>query len=155
MSTSPESQLICDARQVIARRFGVGYRLSHVTYVVFGPDGSRQAIRVESQEVVAVERLPADARHGPDFRSVNWFGTVYTFTPTQAAIVQVLWQAWEGGTPDVGGEHLLERSGSDHDRVDALFRSHPAWGAMIVSQVKGSYRLTPPGDPRPALPVAA
>ena len=51
-----------------------------------------------------VEDLPAsesrdEVAHSPDFRSVIWFGTKYQFSPTQAASVRCLWQAWEDGFP--------------------------------------------------------
>lgn len=48
-----------------------------------------------------------EAKHSPDFRSVNWFGTEYHFTATQAACVSVLWDAWTNGTPEIGGDTLL------------------------------------------------
>lgn len=88
----------------------------------------------------------AGARHSPDFRSVYWFGTDYTFSPTQAAVVHALWEAWDDGVPAVGNETLTEAAGSDGGRVRDLFRDHPAWGAMIVPAGKGSYRLQEPAD---------
>ncbi len=87
-----------------------------------------------------------EPRHSIDFRSVDWFGTLYHFTPAQAVVVKVLWEAWENGTPDVGGETLTDAAGSDKGRLVDLFKSegkpHKAWGAIIVSgETKGSYRL--------------
>jgi HEAT repeat protein len=85
------------------------------------------------------------AAHGDDFRSVNWFGQEYTFTTNQAACVQVLWEHWERGTPEVGLTKILERAGVAVNRLDVVFRDHPAWGTMIVSgRTKGAYRLAPP-----------
>lgn len=84
------------------------------------------------------------ARHSPDFRSVRWFGTDYTFTPMQAAVVSQLWEAWEQETPDVGGQYLLENAGLEANRFDLVFRGHPAWKTMIGSITKGSYRLCEP-----------
>ena len=88
-----------------------------------------------------------EARRSPDFRSVNWFGKEYSFTPNQAACVKILWEAWENRTPEVGGDHLIE-GGDVQDsaqRVDLIFRACPAWGSMIVSgKTKGSYRLKGP-----------
>jgi hypothetical protein len=90
---------------------------------------------------------PPAAAHSPDFRSVNWFGTKYRFTPNQAACVQVLWGAWERGVPDVGGETLLQAADASTQRIDVVFRGNAAWGTMIVGYkqsggTKGSYRLT-------------
>jgi hypothetical protein len=99
----------------------------------------------------AAERLSAIVKptlsqpaHSPDFRSVNWFGTIYSFTANQAAVVRVLWEAWEAGTPEVGDETLLRAVDEEAppDRLANLFRGHPAWGAMIVTGgSKGSRRL--------------
>ena len=48
------------------------------------------------------------ARHSVDFREVRWFGRSYTFTPTQAVVVRILWAAWEHGTARVGAAAILE-----------------------------------------------
>ena len=37
--------------------------------------------------------------HSDDFRSVFWYGISYVFTPTQAACIRVLWEAWERRLP--------------------------------------------------------
>jgi hypothetical protein len=92
----------------------------------------------------------APARHGPDYRSVHWFGTDYVFTEAQAAVVRVLWQAWENGTPGVGFRHLREVTRLEFDRLGDVFKEkgkyHPAWNAMIKTGVgsKGEARLCPP-----------
>jgi hypothetical protein len=53
---------------------------------------------------------PAEqCRHSQDFRSVIWYGTEYTFTGYQAAVVSQVWQAWQNGTPDLG--HLRRELG--------------------------------------------
>lgn len=87
---------------------------------------------------------PSAPAHSPDFRSVNWFGTVYSFTGNQAAAVRVLWEAWEAGAPDVGDETLL--SAVDPEAPPAklayVFNKHPAWGTLIVAGgSKGAHRL--------------
>lgn len=85
------------------------------------------------------------ATHGPDFRSVNWYGTCFEFTSQQAAVVKVLWEAMENGTPTVGDPTLLEAVESGAGRLPNLFRDHPAWGRMIVEGgTKGSRRLADP-----------
>jgi len=92
-----------------------------------------------------------EARHSADFRSVNWFGQEYTFTANQAACIRLLWEAWESGAPEVGGDTLLVEAESDQRRLSVTFRGHPAWGTMIrPGQTKGSYRLSPPDAHRKA-----
>jgi hypothetical protein len=71
-------------------------------------------------------------KHSVDFRSVNWFGTRYAFTASQATVVRLLWEAWENDTPEVGQETLLEGSGSESNKLSDLFRDHSAWGSFIV-----------------------
>jgi len=97
----------------------------------------------------AVEAPPlSPARHSPDFRSVHWHGNDYTFTPTQATCVKILWDAMEKRTPDVGDHHLLTEASSDTRRIVDLFRNHPAWGKMIVvGATKGTRRLANPPPP--------
>jgi len=84
----------------------------------------------------------AEARHSWDFRWVRWFGKDYSFTSTRAAVVKLLWEAWENGTPDVGGDALLDAVGSEAHRLRDVFRGHSAWGEMIVKgATKGAFRL--------------
>jgi hypothetical protein len=90
------------------------------------------------------------ATHAPDFTSVNWFGVRYTFSPTQRAIVAVLWRAWEEGHEWVHQDTLLEEADSMCGRMQTVFKHHPAWRAMIVSSASfpgaplGAYKLNPP-----------
>lgn len=81
------------------------------------------------------------ARHSPDYRSVHWHGQDYIFTPTQAAVVRLLWESWEDGNGDVGQETLLEAAGSESKRLRDLFKDHPAWGNVIRSCGKGIFSL--------------
>jgi len=72
---------------------------------------------------------------------VRWFGTRYSFSPLQSAIVRVLWSAWEHGTPEVRQSVLLESADTDTE-LRFVFRDHPAWGAMLVpGSAKGTFRL--------------
>lgn len=85
-------------------------------------------------------RLPR--RHGPGFGCVLWDGTLYTLTPSQGAVVRVLWRAARRGVPDVRQEYLLGAAGSDGRRLAHVFRDHPAWGALIISgPARGTFRL--------------
>lgn len=84
----------------------------------------------------------------PDFRSVPWGGTIYSFTKTQAVIVGILWNAWKGGAPDVGTGTLLESVGVEKSRLPDIFRNNQAWGTMIVDgDTKGSKRMADPPTP--------
>lgn len=93
--------------------------------------------------------------HSPDFTSVDWFGTRYTFAKgNQAESICMLWAAWEGGGHSLSQETIGERIGSAarHFELAKTFRRkkpggyepHPAWGTMIQQDSKGSYRLAPP-----------
>lgn len=93
--------------------------------------------------------------HAPDFTSVDWFGTRYTFTKgNQAQAVKALWEAWKQGGHGLSGETICSAVGSSAGRFELakVFRSrgngrvapHPAWGTMIVSFGKGCYRLHRP-----------
>src|SRR5262249_46621140 len=142
------------------------FRVSDVAGAAQGPaaealnklERENQALRSD-----AVQRLldrglestgPANqpARHSDDYRSVHWFGTDHSFTPNQAAVVAMLWQAWENGTPDVGYEALLQAADSQGRLVDVFkirvgkkTKKHPDWGTMVAPNVggKGTCRLQP------------
>ena len=87
-------------------------------------------------------RIPT---HSPDFRSVNWYGTPYQFSRTQALCVKVLWEASESGARDVGDATILRIADSDAMRLPLVFRGNPAMGAMIVEgSTKGTHRLAGP-----------
>ncbi len=83
-----------------------------------------------------------------DFRSVNWFGNDYTFTALQAKVVSLLWDGWVDGVPDMGEATILTEAESESKKLLDVFRSgdkrHPAWGTMIQSKTKGTYRLQEP-----------
>ena len=134
----------------VAGRFGPGYLLRKIVLQVESPDGDTMELSIDPVKWClrnkGVQLTLPPARHSPDFRSLYWFGTTYLFTPMQAAIVAILWEAWQNGTPDVGGEYLLENAGCDREakRMDAVFAGCEAWGAAVQSRSKGSYRLAEP-----------
>jgi len=85
-----------------------------------------------------------NCKHSPDFRNVVWCGREFIFTGLQAAVVKVLWQAWELGTPDVGDAFLLESCASSGKRLRDVFKGNKAWGTMIrEGHSRGSHRLHP------------
>jgi hypothetical protein len=90
--------------------------------------------------------LPPGAKHSLDFCTVVWNGVEHSFSPLQAAIVRVLWNALVNDTPDVHAATLLEEADSNlkESRLDPLFFRHPAWKTMIVrGKRRGTYRLDP------------
>jgi len=114
-------------------------------------------VRVERESAIIKQRSdrqpddppagddPPTVVHSPDFRSVSWFGVNYSFTPNQAACVKTLWEAWQSGAPDVGGETLLQAAVASTQRIDVVFRDNAAWGTMVVQGgTKGSYCLAKP-----------
>lgn len=95
------------------------------------------------------EGTPAksDVAYSDGFRSVRWFGDEFTFTPTQAACVKVLWRYWEQGTPGVGQVTILDEAGSCSEQLRNVFKGkkmHPAWGTMIKTAGKGVFKLEKP-----------
>ena len=94
----------------------------------------------------------APPRHSPDFRCVSWFdGVEFHFSAMQAAVVEILWGAWENRTPVVSQAHLLTEVDSRCNRLLDLFRRGPgkrAWGTLIIrGPAKGTFRLNVPGGP--------
>lgn len=80
--------------------------------------------------------------HSEDYRTCTWHGADFAFTPTQAKVIGVLWEAAENGVPDVSQETLLEAAGSEGNRLRDVFRNNPAWGTLIVAgATRGSFRL--------------
>lgn len=104
--------------------------------------GTGSGTEEESAEAAPPPGPPC--RHGRDFRSVLWFGQIYAFSPDQAAAVQLLWEAWENGTPDLA-EATIRTEGEFESRLAHIFRGHAAWGAMIApGNTKGTFRLQKP-----------
>lgn len=87
----------------------------------------------------------AEVAFGADFRSVRWFGEEFRFTPMQAAVVALLWEAHRRRTPALGQDYLLTEIDSRCKRLVDLFRREPgsrAWGRLIVpGETRGTYRL--------------
>ena len=84
------------------------------------------------------------ATPSPDYRSVVWYGANYSFTKSQAKCVEILWKAWENGTPEMDGLTVLTGAEAAGTRLIDVFRDNDAWGKMIQpGTTKGSYRLNP------------
>jgi hypothetical protein len=109
-------------------------------------DAIRSADR-SAEQMTEQPNRPAErpSSHSQDYRVCCWRGTDYTFSPTQAACVRVLWEAWEDSIPEIGQDTILTEAGSESSRVRPLFQDHPAWGLMIISgSAKGTFRLSDP-----------
>jgi hypothetical protein len=103
-----------------------------------------ESLEIE-KEITQKKQKQLQTRHSPDFRSVNWFETSHSFTPTQAAIVKILWEAWENKTPDVGHSNLLATAGSESNRLVDVFKGHKTYKKLIgKGKTKGSFRLIEP-----------
>lgn len=84
--------------------------------------------------------------HSEDFTQFRVGRELYSFTPAQAQIVEILYEQWRKRMPDVRDGWLLERAGvSGQTPLRVLFQRNPAWGKLIVPGThKGSHRLDIP-----------
>lgn len=70
------------------------------------------------------------------YRTARFNGTDYTFTATQAAIIEELHKT---GKPVHKTELMVDHSKQDEPR--GVFRNHPAWKTLIKFDTKGNYWL--------------
>jgi hypothetical protein len=83
---------------------------------------------------------------------VKWFGAEYNFAlGVQSSAVRALWEEWERSGLGLHQETIREKVDAERDsfRMDTAFRSHPAFGTMMLRWGDGRYRLAPP-DSQPA-----
>ncbi|HEV7223406.1 MAG TPA: hypothetical protein VGN42_11940 [Pirellulales bacterium] len=92
------------------------------------------------------------ATHSRDYRTVDWFGASYQFSPPQAACIQVLWRAWLSGTPIIREEQVLETARVKSRSLKEVFKTppgHAAWGSLIADgDRRGTVRLIEPAAER-------
>ena len=107
---------------------------------------AERPLREPESETPATQQ--PEVGHSADFHSALWYGQDFTFSHQQAAVVRLLWTAYENGTPDLSQETLLDKSGSSGGRLRDVFKEangmHRAWGTMIVESRKGVFRLSEP-----------
>jgi hypothetical protein len=136
--------------------------LSNLGKLLAGLDGVRQvAIRVVDGALAGLvvtelthngrpappaEQAPATHwRYSPDYRKVWWHGHHFRFTVLQAAVVEHLAIAREGGLPEVHQWEILKAVGSECTRLSDLFKrgdAARAWQFLIVQgDAPGTYRL--------------
>jgi hypothetical protein len=97
-----------------------------------------------SSATAPVSGLAAEPWHDDDFATAGWptLGT-FAFTPMQATVFRVLWEARAAGRPLVPQAELIAACGTEQTRISYLFRGHPAWQVLILSGPRGAYRLPP------------
>lgn len=82
--------------------------------------------------------------HSQDYSQVSLNGEPYLFTgEIQRSAIRILHAASRSGQPWLTGKTLLKQAGSSDlsMRMGNLFRRHPAWGTIVVSNNRGQYRL--------------
>ena len=98
--------------------------------------GENQVVEKKNQE---------NFRYSADFRSVKIGRESFALTPKQAHMIQLLYDEYINGTPDVSGDHIVERisPNSNNIRPRDIFRSNlKAWNALVEpGRRKGLYRL--------------
>lgn len=91
-----------------------------------------------------------------DFRSVRFKRHTFSFTTNQARCIQLLFENWKQGTPEIAAQTIMEKIDSVSNRLDDVFRKtirgktgiHPAWGTLIIrGKSKGAFRLKLPDLP--------
>jgi hypothetical protein len=145
----PAERLSPNTRALLVRQEPVSEEAqARVTAAQIEYDTARLDLRLQAPGGTSV--AARSVAHSPGFRSINWFGRTYSFTANQAKVVEMLYENWLAGAPDVDDETLL--SAVDHaappKRLAPLFRKNKAWGALIVEGgTKGTHRLS---DPEPS-----
>ncbi|MBL8827828.1 MAG: hypothetical protein JNM18_12695 [Planctomycetaceae bacterium] len=109
-------------------------------------DGNGELAGESSQPSSA---LIVTAKHSEGFRSVEWFGKSFSFTANQGRCVQLLWNAWERGTPDLSEKFILSEVEVSSQRLRDVFKSkgvlHEAWNTFIQKgETKGTFRVVEP-----------
>jgi len=98
--------------------------------------------RTEDSEARTTDRAAGSFTHSEDYRSVTLQGKPYTLTTSQAAIVQMLHEELQHGTPELGQAYILERLGTPNSRLRDTFKGPELWGKLIVrGKKRGTYRL--------------
>lgn len=77
----------------------------------------------------------------PTYRIVRLNGCDYRFGETQARVLRLLADAAGRGEPWQSGKHLLHLAGSQSFSLSNLFKRHPIWRELVISNQRGLYRL--------------
>lgn len=122
---------------------------SILAVVVSDPDLKKQigcdleACSPKFPEIEPTRREP-DLVFSRDYRSCRWRTHKFEFTPTQAAMMEALYEEWSRGTPALAQETILDCGGSNASKLRDVFRGHPALNLLIVpGKSSGTWRLAP------------
>ena len=87
--------------------------------------------------------LPDAFSHSDDYRSVTVRGQNFSLTPRQAQVIQILYENFEQGHPDVGKDYILESLNTANSRLRDTFKTNlEAWKALIKpGKRRGTHRL--------------
>jgi hypothetical protein len=84
-----------------------------------------------SEETGAQPQEPA-LTPSSDYRTVEWEGRRFEFSPSQAAVVRNLHRAVMEGPGSLSGKLALAGSGREDARVSEVFKRHPAWKTLVI-----------------------
>lgn len=88
--------------------------------------------------------LPAVLQHESDFRVLHFRGETWNLGPMQASVVRQLHEAWSAGQHWMSGKQLLTKAGANTLRMRDLFKTHPGWQTLLLSDGRGHYRINLP-----------
>lgn len=77
----------------------------------------------------------------PTYRIVAVDGKVHRFGETQSRVLRLLAEAARRGEPWQSGKLLLSAAGSQSYSVSNLFKRHPVWKEIVLSNRRGFYRI--------------
>ena len=100
-----------------------------------------------SEMTAALQRLPK-GNFGIEGRRIHWKGKFFTISKNQAEAIQILYENFIAGTPEVHGNEIMRRIGIPTSRLRDSFRAgriQKLWGTLIVrGKTRGTYRLNLP-----------
>jgi hypothetical protein len=141
-------QLVADQREMLAEL---------LTRRELGSSNSQNGGASDSEQTD--KQTAVEFKYSPDFRSVNMRGKIFGLTPTQAHVIEILFENWKQGTPDVSQAYILEqihkgKIEGGYDRVRDVFKGKgfpENWTALVKKgEKKGTLRLNV-ADPTPGL----
>jgi hypothetical protein len=105
-------------------------------------DINSEFFRINKEVVASLLNIPIAAKgFTPGFRSGCFNGVEYTFTKTQAAVLEYLSDAGKA----VHKDELLAQAESAQKKIIDVFRdrkgSHPAYDVILQGDNEGFYRL--------------
>jgi hypothetical protein len=108
------------------------------------PNTQHQSVGAAEESVFLRQSdAPSLFTHSSDFHSVTLRGQQFSLTPSQAQVVERLFEAYQNGTPEIGQHTLIVGLELQSRRLRDIFKSRPeAWGTLVVpGRTRGTYRL--------------